>query len=423
MYKIAFYLGLRNSKEKIKLKNVENGNPGIGGTQYLFLLTIKHLNRKVTGNYAVLLTDILDEIGDNDIPTQYVGDEVGALDYCKSNLVSVLVINANAIDKIDKNVLNTQIRVFLWAHNTLTYKQQRIAATTSCIERIICVSESQYQNMKDSPCFEKCTYINNVIPALFYDSSIQSNYSEQKAIYIGSVMPQKGVHNLLEIWKYVENVLPKANLFIFGGANVWNIETKLGKDGVADKYYSRIIQHRLSRLKHPENVHFMGVRGWEEINKMILTARVGIVNPSHYLRDETFCMSAIEMEAHGIPVVSRKRQDGLGTSIQNGITGFLEENDKQIANRIVSFLSDKTLCNEMGRSARLYAANFIVDNEIDKWDALVKTEPEFSTMPKRIMVKSKDARLLEHDFLLKIGYLIESGKAFDLVLKLLKHNH
>ena len=80
------------------------------------------------------------------------------------------------------------------------------------------------------------------------------------AAYIGSIMPQKGVHNLLEIWKYVEANEPEAQLYIYGGANVWNASARLGSNGAADIYYDRVIQRRMKRLKHPENIHLWGQR-------------------------------------------------------------------------------------------------------------------------------------------------------------------
>ena len=80
----------------------------------------------------------------------------------------------------------------------------------------------------------------------------------------------------------------------------------------------------------------MGAKGWEYIDKFVSTFRLGIVNPSHYMRDETFCLSAVEMAAHGLPVISRQRHDGLQTTIIHGKTGYLEKNNKDIAERIIT---------------------------------------------------------------------------------------
>lgn len=416
-HKIAFYIELKDKKETLQFSDLDAGNPGIGGTQYLFLLTVKYLNRLYGTGYAVLLTDGDFGIEDTEIIVDYVSDEKEAVHYCEEHMISVLTFNANIADRVNAEVFDTSVRLILWAHNTLTEKRQQIVAQTASIERVVCVSESQYRNMVDTPCYDKCTYINNVIPSWFYNNSTLSDYSETKAVYIGSIMPQKGVHNLLEIWRHVEKRAPEAQLYIFGGASIWNHNVKLGSSGVADQYYDRIIQRRMKKLQHPENVHFMGAKGWKDIDGMIKTARVGIVNPSHYMRDETFCMSAVEMEAHGIPIVSRQRQDGLGTTIQHGETGFLEEQDIHIAERIVSLLKDDVLCHQMGVVARETAKEFVVEHEVFKWHDIVETDRRAIQNHNSGKRKSRDAKLLEHDFILKLGFLVESGKIIDLVLK------
>lgn len=54
---IAFYIGLKNVKKSIENADLNIGNPGVGGTQYLFLLTVKKYNEKYNGKRAILLSD------------------------------------------------------------------------------------------------------------------------------------------------------------------------------------------------------------------------------------------------------------------------------------------------------------------------------------------------------------------------------
>lgn len=417
---IAFYIGLNNSKKLLKDAELEIGNPGIGGTQYLFLLTVKKFNNIYGDNQAILLTDGEFGLEDREVPFSLVGTEVDAIRYCEKNHIGVLVFNANVLDHICKKYLDTKIRIVLWAHNTLSWKRQLIAAQTRSIQRVVCVSEKQFENMKDTPCWNKCDYINNVIPYEFYRNATLSKHDKPVAIYVGSVMPQKGVHNLLEIWRYVEQREPTAQLYIFGGANVWNPSTNLGSYGTADIYYGRVIQRRLDKLKHPENIHFMGTKGWKDIDKMISSARVGIVNPSHYMRDETFCMSAIEMETHEIPIVSRQRYDGLNSTIQHGVTGYLQEKDKDIAEYIIELLQNEKKSEQMGKAARIFASKYVPEKELYRWKKITETNNEFIECVKIRKKISNDAKLLWHDLLIKFFFLIESGKATDLVLKKMK---
>ena len=65
--RIAFYCELEKLKNKLVAVDLEGGNPGIGGTQYLFLLTVKYLNEIYGENYCILLTDTKIDLQENKI--------------------------------------------------------------------------------------------------------------------------------------------------------------------------------------------------------------------------------------------------------------------------------------------------------------------------------------------------------------------
>lgn len=417
-YKIAFFVELKKFENNFSdWKELNLGNPGIGGTHYLFLLTVKYLNQIYGDNYAVLLTNTRKKIKDINIPTEFCESERDAIDFCESNDIGFLTLNANIISKINCNILeNTKVKILVWGHNTIDKKTRQKAIKHKSIYKIICVSEQQYLNMKDSKCFPKCTYINNVIPPEFYNNSKLSNSFSKNVIYIGSIFPQKGLHNLLKIWRKVEKKVENAKLIVIGGSKVWNPNQELGKLNISDKYYDKVLYKCLKRIKKKENVLFLGPKGWNEINEIILNCSVGVVNPSYYFRDETFCMSAIEMACYGLPIVSRKRNDGLNSTIVNDKTGFLKKHDREIANSIVELLNNKEKCNQFGINAREFASKFIINEEIKKWNTLINSKDMYNKNNKRLYW-DKDVWLLRHDFILKLFYYIKTGKIFGVLKK------
>lgn len=397
--KIAFYMKFQSFKDVIINANLDYGNPGIGGTQYLFLLTVKYLNKLGGKDAAIILTDTDFSLNDQDVIFKYVGDEKGAIEFCENNNIKNVVFNANIADRVNEGTFNTDVRIALWAHNTLSYKRQVIAARTESIHRVVCVSKAQYENMKDSICFPKCAYINNIISPEFYNNANISNYSEKKVIYIGSAVPQKGMHNLLKIWRHIELSEPNAKLYIIGGAKIWNGGAKTGELGIGGVLYDKKLCDYYKKIKNNNNVFFCGPLGWDEISELMKDCRVGVVNPSHYYRDETFCMSAVEIQTFGVPVVSRDRDDGLKTTILDGKSGFLRKTDKQIANEIVELLKNNHSCNKMGSFARVEAKEFVISSKIYKWFEIFENY-EISSSKKNII--SKDSLLLTHDYLLRI---------------------
>lgn len=415
--RFCFYLELDKIQPETLNENLDSGNPGLGGTQYLFLLTVHNLNKKYGSDYAVLLTNTdVSSTSNHLIHFINVSDASHAVEYCETNHIDNLVFNVNLAGRVNRSLFDTSVNIILWAHNTVNGKCHRIAATTKSIKWIVCVSESQYENMADTPCFNKCTFINNIIPKEFYDKAHLTDYSENKVAYVGSIMPQKGLHNLIEIWKIVESKSPQTQLYIFGSSNIWNNAVSIDNNIFSDQYYGKVLRKRLNRLAHPENIHFMGAKGWRFLRDYISTFRLGVVNPSYYMRDETFCLSAIEMETMGLPVISRKRHDGLNTSILNEKTGFLGKTNEEIADKILQVVSDVTLAKELGGNARKHSSSFIAEDVVSRWYELDK-----GTIDHGVSVRVKwipnDSKMLIHDFFLKILFLLESHKISYLVFR------
>ena len=75
MPEIAFYIGLKNNRSAIEGAELDKGNPGVGGTQYLFLITVIMLNRLYGSNYALLLTDVCFSNADRCLVTEYAENE------------------------------------------------------------------------------------------------------------------------------------------------------------------------------------------------------------------------------------------------------------------------------------------------------------------------------------------------------------
>lgn len=415
--RIAFYCELEKLKNKLVSVDLEGGNPGIGGTQYLFLLTVKYLNEIYGENYCILLTDTKIDLQGNGIKTKFVNDVKGAIQYCEDNNIEFITINANIVDKInDKSIWKRNVKFLIWAHNTVNRKIQTIVARNDNIHRLVCVSEKQYLNMVDTKCFNKCTYISNMVTGTFLNNASYSNHSRKKVVYVGSIYPQKGVHNLLDIWKYVLKEEPDAILHIIGGSQVWNPNISTGELGITEPEYEKIIKRKLKKISNMNSVKFLGPMGWNDIRDVLKDVRVGIVNPSYYRRDETFCMSAIEISAHGIPIVSRAKGDGLVSTVINGKTGYLESDNRKIASRIITLLKEDGLSEYMGKNAREYAETFNVISVIDSWEKIMGLE-KCNVSNKNRKIISKDSMLLLHDKFIRYSYYIISGKAIKKIVK------
>ena len=117
------------------------------------------------------------------------------------------------------------------------------------------------------------------------------------------------------------------------------------------------------------SVHFLGLLG-EEKEEVFQQTAVGVVNPT--AQTETFCISAVEMELCGVPVVSRKKW-GLLDTIKNGQTGYLFTDEQEFVQQVCILLLDSALNEKFGRQAQRFVKDsFEADILIQQWIQLFK---------------------------------------------------
>ena len=250
------------------------------------------------------------------------------------------------------------------------------------VPQIVCVSENQMANMNGIGYENISTYINNFITTSFYNRIKPTSLNSKKIVYIGALFPNKGCHNLIKIWSLVNRMDPSLELIVIGGSSVYGSKIKKGSIGVTDRAYELLINWYLQKVDDKKSVRFVGSKNWNEILELISDARVGVVNPSYFRFDETFCMSAVEMQAGGLPIVSRYRNDGLVSTIDDEKTGYLCKSDKDIASAIVRLSNDDILCRKMSVNARKKAKQFLDEDSIDSWVGLLNTEFTVKKIPK-----------------------------------------
>lgn len=407
---IGFYMPFGAKASEVALDGLDRGNPGVGGTQYLFLLTVSRLNEMFGPGTAHLYSDRVFASSRPSVPVSAATSLDEAIRVASAAGAEYLVINARELIAANLGVLKgSDLPLVAWAHNTLPAEAVRVAAACPSIARVACVSESQWKSMSDSACFDKCVPISNGLPDEFLRAGIATDYARPEAVYVGSVYPQKGLHNLLSIWRRVISEVPDARLSVIGGAQIWGPEVELGPMSIAEPHYEATLTRRLRRLPAGDSVRFLGPMSWDEIGEHLKHVRVGIANPSRYLRDETFCMVAVELQSRGVPIVTRRRGDGLETTVRDGVSGHLERGDRRIAERLVSVLLDRQHAQDLGGAAREHAASFRIDSAVEGWMGLLSTPVVVGSHARRSTF-SRDSILLVHDRMLKAGHHLTSGR-------------
>lgn len=326
MKEIAFYIETQ-SIQNVDCRNIHLGNPGMGGTEYLFIALASELSLKRDLVNITLLTTsqmLLPEHLKYDI----VNHLDGAVSYCNNHKIDYLVVRyLSHSSAYNITQLSYKPKFIIWAHNFLSRKNLSFYHSLDFVSRIICVGREQLDLYRDHRAFEKSEYIYNFLPMDIYNNDMPRwEDRANNVVYLGSIVPAKGFHILAKAWKKVLNEVPDAELWIIGNGTVYG-SAALGEYGIAESNYeSSFISYLTDR--HGcilPSVKFFGKMGGGKILNVLKECKVGVPNPSG--ETETFCLSAVEMEMCGCRIVTKNYVGFLDTVPPCAGTLFGEEED------------------------------------------------------------------------------------------------
>ncbi|WP_239618238.1 glycosyltransferase family 4 protein [Cohnella mopanensis] len=201
-------------------------------------------------------------------------------------------------------------------------------------------------------------------------SSIEGNLMRQKwrakhgwknrriVLYVGRLVPQKGVHHLLHALPSLIASSPDVLLVIVGSAQYGSHR---------QTPYTKRLRQQAKRWKH--HVHFQPYVSHAEIPYWFAMADMAVV-PS--VGQEAFGLVNLEAMASELPVVAT-RAGGMKEIVVDGSTGFLVRKDapaivNELANRISYLLVNEAACEEMGRRGRARVLNhFLWRHTAERW--------------------------------------------------------
>jgi Glycosyltransferase len=339
MIHIAFYV----ANEKIAgvdCRDILQGNPGIGGSEYAILSIATYL----TANYSAWLTvdvfaNAIDKLphGLNVTQVKRFEELPAALD--KSRTEILVLKHSGEVPREDslRMFATHPVRIVMWAHNFMTRKELAYYAAHRSVSRIVTVSREQLDLYRDHCAFRKSVAIYNGfnLAAAQQPTPPLIPFKDRQPVvtYIGSLIPAKGFHVLAKAWPDVVHAIPAARLHVIGSGQLYDRNCKLGKLGVAEESYERMFAKYITDGNGSllDSITFHGVLGIEKNNLLRIT-KVGVPNPSG--NTETFGYTALELQAHGA-LVTTKKCPGYLETVFNGI---LYADSKDLAKTIVSLL-------------------------------------------------------------------------------------
>lgn len=367
--KIAIFIDNENILG-VDCRNPENGNPGIGGTEYCILLLAQVYKKAYPNDEVVLFATKQGMLPKTDAVEIVSGPmEIGNV--FKKTQADILLISAVYHEEplsqdFFKMIETNQIKTILWGHNFYLSDFCNKISGCSYVKANVFVGRQQYDRYVDHKVIKKSTYIYNMYPQPVYEARKEN--SNHAVTYIGSLVPLKGFHVLAQAWKSILTEVPDAELNVIGSGKLYGRNSKLGRYGIADEEYERQF---MPGLTEPDgsimpSVHFWGVLGVEK-NDVIRNTCVGVVNPTG--RTETFGISALDFESMSVPVVTIAKGGFLDT-VLNEETGLLYGHTDDFAKDIIMLLKNDKLNEQYGRDGVQLCKKFTPDKIIKEWNRL-----------------------------------------------------
>lgn len=358
--KVAFYIPNKGFADR-DLRNVNDGNPGIGGSEYSAVLIASNICR-MSDLDVVLLCDLQGQfpIG---LKTKACGSLRNALTYAQINGFDYVIVDAKLLkEHILLHFYN--VRFIAWANCFVEPEEQLRFSHYPNLVRIVNVGSHQNDLLRNSCVGNKSTFIFNAVPTRILDK-YRGNINpiskrKNNVVYIGSLHKAKGFHCLAQVWPKILSEIPDANLYVIGSAHLYGKWAKLGKWGIAQQEYEEEFMPYLTdeNGKILPSVHFMGVMGAEKYD-ILNRCKVGVPNP--WGISETFGYTAVEMELMGCHVTTIRCPGYLDTIYNQG---NLYDNIESLSDYVVKLLGS----NELDYNGVLgFISQFSIQKITNQW--------------------------------------------------------
>lgn len=348
----------------IKNKNfgeIEKGNPGVGGTAYEEILLAKELSKYCNNEVHIYVTNTNNTYFNGVILHKVTSLTEVPLVASKDN-IDILIFTASKPLELYKNISKTNIKYIVWAHVFLNYYELKELRYLDQIKRIVFVGKTQYQSYIADDIIKKSVYIYNMFDSRY--SKKRERYTND-VCYLGALNRYKGFHILAKAWPLVVEKIPDAKLYVVGRGDLYNNSKKLGKYKISDARYEKKFIKYITNGEGQilSSIKFLGNLGKEK-DDLISKMAVGVVNPSG--QTETFCISAVEINACGVPVCTTGKY-GLLDTVKNCENGLYSYSSTQLAENIIQLLVNRKLNESMGNKALINAERFAPQKIIKKW--------------------------------------------------------
>lgn len=370
--KIAFFLENANCWH-VDCSHIKDGNPGMGGTEYMVVLISTLLSERYNGLDVCLLTQKEGQFMPC-VKTMVQPTINEAISYAATNNYDYLVFvhkhsytdgtDENPFCKLSSLISTSGLRLIPWCHIFVPEICRNYYSHDNNITNIVYVGKQQQELYIDHSSFRKSTYIYNAVNIMEANCGQPIAKRESIVTYVGNIIPYKGFHWLAKAWKDIVSQVPDAQLYVIGTGKLYGNNYQVGRLGIAEARYEEHFFKLLStnNVLLP-SVHFMGIMGKEK-NDILSRTKVGVPNPCG--DTETFGLTAVEFQQYGANVATMRCAGYIDTVF----SGVLYSRKKELASAVVKLLKVDEMCDIT--ALEKINERFSVEKIVTRWEQLFR---------------------------------------------------
>ncbi len=278
------------------------------------------------------------------------------------------------------------LRPIIWAHLPLTASDKR-ALEGGSATGVITVSDGVRTPLLRTRQHRRVGRIYNPLAPSFTapTSSDANRYANRTVVYVGAAGVTKGLHRVLEMWRFVRRADSNAKLLLAGTGKLYGQERSLGPHGIANpEFESRYVSPLVDEFGSlaAAGIEPLGLLTPLELLDLYSRTSLGVVNMNWREYFETFCCAAVEMLAAGLPVFSVSR-GALPETIGRSGGAFLtrREDPGGAAADFCALLSNPRRLASMGGAGREFVrTEYDWGHVVDQWARLLERDGEIKIL-------------------------------------------
>jgi glycosyltransferase involved in cell wall biosynthesis len=246
--------------------------------------------------------------------------------------------------------------------------------------RLIAVSNIQRAFLAHHALYRKTVVIPNFLDLEAWESVLTDREPERKVVYVGALKPTKGFNHLANVWRAIRERHPDWTLSVCGSPGLYGRSAAMGPEGIAEADFERTILAPLGgsrRSAEALGVHFVGSLTKQDLAAEIRASAAVVVNPNTSQNGsiETFCVSAAEAMALGVPVIGGAA-GGLLEVVAHGEGGLLAGDEAELQKALLALIENPARARELGLGGQeRVRRHFTKARAIERWRDLLSGRP------------------------------------------------